>query len=133
IDDVEEGPPNDDESILSSAYDLGGWPASGTDGVPPQITAKNHLLLLNAAPGSSIVDLSEAVPDADPAQMGSGPPNTSLYAANITDSGTAEYVSAGFTEGVIGRYTIDTTGAAPGLYSFTLSNVVHARDDPPGG
>jgi hypothetical protein len=122
IDELEDGPLGSDESILTSQYDLGGWPASGTDGIPPQITAANHVLFLDAAPGSSIVDLSEAVPDGD-----------DPYAANITDSGTAEYVSAGFTEGVTGRYTLDTTGAAAGLYGLTLSNVVHTRDDPPGG
>ncbi len=121
IDDIEAGPPNDDESILGSAYDLGGWPASGTDGVPPQITVCNHELFLNAAPGSSL-DITAECPDGDPP-----------LAVTIVDFGTAEYVSAGFTEGVIGRYTLDTTMAAPGLYMLTLSNVVHSRDVPPGG
>jgi hypothetical protein len=134
VDDMEDPPipPGFAESILGSGYDLMGWPASGTDGVAPQISDCDHHLLLDAAPGSNL-QIAAPCPDGDPAQPAPGPPNTSLYAASIADFGTAEYVSAGYTQGVIGRYTLDTTNANPGVYRLTLSNVMHGRDVPPGG
>jgi hypothetical protein len=115
VDDLEN------DSILTSGYDLGGWPASGTDGTAPQITARNHLLFLNATVGSFIQDMSEALPDGDD-------PHT----VNMADFGAAE-TNPPYTQGVIGRYTLDTTGAVAAVYELTLTSVVLTRDVPPGG
>ncbi|NIM49966.1 MAG: hypothetical protein GTO22_12090, partial [Gemmatimonadales bacterium] len=52
--------------------------------------------------------------------------------ANIADLFAAEY-NPPFTKGVVGRYALDLTGVAPGVYPMTLSSVAMGRDVPPGG
>ena len=124
IDDIEAGPGSwspDDECIAGFQYDLAGWPASGSDGTPPQITAEDYLLFLNAAPGSIVFDgLGEPVPDGDD-------PHTAI----VADFGTDECVTHGHTEGVLGRYTLDTTGAAPGVYELYLCSWIALCPNPP--
>ncbi len=109
------------ESISSSRYDLMGWPASGNDAAAPRITAQNNRLFLDAAPASIVVDFSDTVPD-----------GTDPHLVSIVDLGAAEYPLNSFHQGLIGRYTFDTHGAAAGLYELTLENVAHIRDIPPG-
>lgn len=126
IDDIEAGPGSwlqPDECIAEFYYDLGGWPASRSDGTAPQITTRNFNLFLGAASGSGPSDSqAEAVPDGD-----------DPYRADIGDFGTAECVTEGHTEGVLARYTLDTTGAASAVYELTLASVFISRGAPPGG
>ncbi len=98
-------------SILGFGYDINSFPGT--------LTAKVHksaTVNLVAQPGSMILDISEGVPD-------SSPP----YAANVADLGAAEY-NPPFTQGVLGRYTLDVTGVAAGVYGMTLSNVIIANE-----
>ncbi len=109
-------------SILGGGYDIWGYPASGTDGTAPQLTVQAHQMFLAAAPASNLQDFSDPMPDGTP-------PHT----VALVDLGTAEYAMNGFTQGVMGRYTIDTNGAAAGIYGLNLQNVVWGYDSPPGG
>ena len=108
------------DSHLGHGYYLDGWPASGTDGTPPQITAAIHQgapVLITSRAGFSIIDFNETVPDGDLPYDNSA----------SGDLGTAEY-NPPYTQGVLDRFTLDTTGAAPGVYGLTLSTVTVGRD-----
>ena len=71
---------------------------------------------LPAQPGSMILDLGDlpgtAVPSFDVA---------------VVDFGGSEH-NPPFTRGTLGRYTLDTTGTADGLYGLTLDGVVITND-----
>ena len=107
------------DSHLGHGYKIDGWPASGTDGTPPQMTG--HIFtgapaMTTSRSGHSVFPSSEAIPDGD-----------LPYSVTIADTGTAEYEPP-WTKGVLGRYTLDTTGAAPGIYGLDLYDVVVGRD-----
>jgi len=86
-------------------------------------THDNGTVNLPAQPGSSLIDFSDAVPDAV------SPHNVTL--ADVT--GYAEY-NPPFSHGVLGRYTFKVLPTAPaGVYALTLSNVIIGRDVPPSG
>jgi hypothetical protein len=99
------------DSILGFAYSIGGWPLPGI------LTAQTHsdpTVNLCEQPGSSspLIDMSDSVPD-----------NTAPHGVNIADMGAAEY-NPPFTQGVLGRYSLNLTGVADGLYALTLSSVL---------
>jgi hypothetical protein len=100
-----DGIPTDD-SVLGFAYDINTFPGT--------LTAKLHnsgTVNLVAQPGSQLLDFSDNVPD-------SSPP----YAVNVGDLGDAEY-NPPFTQGVLGRYTLNVTGVGTGVYGMTLENL----------
>ena len=75
-----------------------------------KVIAHNHEMLLGAAYGSSVNDLSEAVPD-----------TSSPHAMYVADFGTAE---VGPIAGVLGRYTLEVLPTAPvGIFALTLTNL----------
>ena len=72
-----------------------------------------------------------------PAQPGSGPPlDLSVGAVipglkvTVADMGYGEWgpPSGVYTQGVLGRYVVQTTGLAPGIYALTLANLGLGRD-----
>ncbi len=76
-----------------------------------QIIAQTHTLLLASAPGSSVADVSEAIPDA-----------ISPHGVYVADSGADE---AGPIAGVLGRYTFEVLPtAATGTFALSLANVI---------
>lgn len=96
-----------DENILGFQYSL--------YGVPGTLIAQTHndgALNLIAQPGSTVMDLSEGVPD---------PPEGNLppHQVNVADFGYAEF-NPPFSKGVLGRYTLDLTGVSPGVYGMIL-------------
>jgi hypothetical protein len=102
--------PNGD-SILGFVYTIG----EETSTVLGPVTAYTHqdgMVNLPAQPGSSTFDFSDAA--------GTNVPG---FDANVGDMGTAEY-NPPFTHGTLGRYTLDTTGVADGVYGLTLSTVI---------
>ena len=109
----------DTDSHLGQAYDLSGWPASGVDGTAPQITSvisTGAPAMITSRAGAIPINFSEAVPDGD-----------NPFTVAAADIGTAEY-NPPYTHGVLERYTLDTTGAAPGVYGMTISNLAVGRD-----
>jgi len=100
------------DSVSGFQYEIGGWPTNGS------ITSQTHSgapAMITSRAGSVFVESSEAVPDtAVPHQV------------SVVDTGTAEH-NPPYTRGVLGRYTLDTTGVSPGVYDLTLSNVVIFR------
>ena len=102
--------PNGD-SILAFVYTIG----EETSTLLGPVTAYTHedgTVNLPAQPGSSTFDLSDAA--------GTNVPG---FGANVGDLGTAEY-NPPFTHGTLGRYTLDTTGLANGIYGMTLDSVI---------
>jgi len=74
------------------------------------LTPQDHQLLLASAAGSSVTDLSEAVPDA-----------TSPHGVAVFDAGIDE---VGPIAGVLGRYTVEVLAAAPtGTFALTLTSI----------
>jgi hypothetical protein len=112
-----EGIPTDD-SVLGFSYDLT-FPAGAVlqdpDGGGPLPYADPAVNLI-AQPGSSLLDLSDTLPD-----------NASPYLAAPGDLGWAEY-NPPFTHGTLARYTLDTTGLANGQYGLTLEDLLVAND-----
>jgi len=82
-----------------------------------EITAQNHRMLINAAGGTMLVDLSDGVPDTDGSHI-----------VVVADFGTTEW-NPPYTQGVLGRYTLHALTTAPsGLASLTLTTVAVADD-----
>jgi hypothetical protein len=112
-----EGIPTDD-SVLGFSYDLT-FPAGAVlqdpDGGGP-LPHSDPTVNLIAQPNSSILELSESLPD-----------NASPWLAAPGDLGWAEY-NPPFTHGTLGRYTLDTTGLADGQYGLTLEDVFIGND-----
>ena len=78
--------------------------------VQAENVANAGYILLVQTPGSSLVNLNEAVPDA-----------TSPHMAAVADFGTVE-TTPPFTRGVLDRLTLRVAnGATPGVYSLTLT------------
>ena len=93
-----------DRDFVGFNYDL------GFDSSRVSLTAHDHAMLLTAVYGSSISDLSEAIPDTSPP-----------HAVYVADFGTEE---VGPIAGVLGRYTLEVLPTAPvGLFSLTLTNL----------
>jgi hypothetical protein len=89
----------------------------GFDDTRVRIVAQDHMLLLANEPGSSVTDLSEAVPDA-----------VTPHGVYVADFGAPE---VGPVTGVLGRYTLEALSGAPtGTFAATLTNV--ALGDPVG-
>jgi len=108
------------DSHLGHGFLLDGWPASGTDGTPPQIVSAIHQgapTMVTSRAGAMPIDFNETAPDADLPYDGSG----------TGDIGTAEY-NPPYTQGVLDRYNLDTTGATPGVYGLRLTDVSIGRD-----
>jgi hypothetical protein len=99
------------ESILGFVYHIG----ERYDIPLGPITAyihQNPLVNLTDQPGSSPSDFSDLV----------GTPVPS-FDANVGDLGTVEH-NPPYTHGTLGRYTLDTTGLANGIYGMTLDTIV---------
>jgi hypothetical protein len=95
-----------------------------------EVIGQNADLFLISQPGSSLVNLGEAVPG------NALPDNASPHTIAIADLGpeeTSEY-NPPYTQGVLARYTFRVLPtAAAGVYPLTLTTVVIARSAPPGG
>jgi hypothetical protein len=112
------------ESILGFAYTLGGWPGTLTDpddGGPLPYDDPNVDLLKQPGSDPYITDLSAGLPDPAAPQL-----------VTVLDVGASEY-NPPYTHGVLGRYALDLTGVAPGVYGLTLTSIALARDWPPSG
>lgn len=101
------------ESILGWGAQIGGWPGTLTGQVCEVGTVN-----LPAQPGSNMLvpPCGELVPDSTPP-----------HSAAVSDLGAAEF-NPPYTHGTLGRYTLDTTGVADGVYGLTLSNVLAGND-----
>ncbi len=111
------------DSYLGAGYLLEVWPGilQDPDGFGPLPHGHPNVNLTAQGAGSLVFDLSDPLPDGAPP-----------WIANVADLLAAEY-NPPFTMGVVGRYQLDLTGVAPGVYPMTLSTVVMGRDVPPGG
>src|SRR3990170_4721160 len=80
------------------------------DGSRVNIIAQNHSLLLASASGSSILDLSDGIPD-----------SVTPHSVAVADFGTAE---VGPKVGVLGRYTLEVAPAATtGTFTISLTTI----------
>ena len=107
----------DAESVLGFGYSIG----EKTSTLLGPITACIHqdeLVNLTEQPGSATMDMSDAC---------NGTVTVPTFGANIADMGAAEF-NPPFTQGTLGRYTLDLTGVGIGLYGLTLSNVLLGND-----
>jgi hypothetical protein len=87
-----------------------------TSGAAMTVTAKDHLLLINAAVGSTPSDaLSNTVPDSD-----------GSYKTVVADFGTAESAEANppYTQGLLAHYTLQIAASpTAGVYELGLGTV----------
>ncbi len=103
------------ESLLGFGYLIGekhGILAGTITGRSEQVAGIN----LTEEPGSSTLSFSSGLPQAVP-----------TYSAQIGDLGLAEW-NPPYTQGTLGRYTMNSTGIADGLYGLTLSAVLLGND-----
>ncbi len=98
------------ESILGFVYHIGEQYDSPLGPITAYIHTSGNVNLTDQ-PGSSPFDFSDLVGTLVP----------SFY-ANVGDWQTAEY-NPPYTHGTLGRYTLDTTGLANGVYGMTLDTI----------
>jgi hypothetical protein len=104
------------EDILGFVYHIG----ERYDTPLGPITAyihKSEDVNLTDQPGSLLSDMSDPVGTLVP----------SFY-TNVGEMQTAEY-NPPYTHGTLGRYTLDTTGLANGIYGMTLDSVILGNHD----
>jgi hypothetical protein len=107
------------DSYLGAGYRIDVWPPSSTLQSPGGSLPHNDPTVNLTAQQGAVLDLSDALPDSIPP-----------WNATIADFTAAEY-NPPYTQGVLGRYDLDLTGVAAGVYYLTLSNLVIGRDNPP--
>lgn len=103
---------------VPAGTDLGGFNFTiGFDDTRVRLVSQDHQQLLASQPGSSLIDLSDAVPD-----------TTSPHTAIVGDFGTGE---PGPVRGVLGRYVFEALpSAATGTFALTMA--LPALSDPLG-
>jgi hypothetical protein len=86
-------------------------------GLVTAMTHNNGAINLSSQPGSSIFDGLSDQP----------PTPTVSFDAIVSDFGTSEF-NPPFTKGTLGRYEVDLTGVAAGLYGLTMDSVIVGND-----
>lgn len=99
------------DSILGFRYHIG-EKHDNVLGPITAITEQNPDVNLTEQPGSSTLGFSDPVGTLVP----------SFY-ASVAELGAPEY-NPPYTQGTLGRYTLDTTGLADGIYGLTLDTVI---------
>jgi hypothetical protein len=99
------------DSVLGFGYGIS-FPESVVE-----LVSQEHSMLLEAEPGSEVVDLSIDVPT-----------SISPHMVTVADFGPAEY-NPPYTQGVLGRYTFKVLPSAEaGTYNLILTDTVIGRD-----
>jgi hypothetical protein len=100
------------EDILGFSYHIGEKHSNVLGPVTAITEQVSGVNITEDDPGSSTLSFSDPVGTLIPS-----------YDASIGDLGTAE-ANPPFTQGTLGRYNLDTTGVADGLYGMTLDSVI---------
>jgi len=99
------------ESILGFVYHIGERYDTPLGPIAAYIHTSGNVNL-TAQPGSDIRELSDLVGTLVPS-----------FDADVADLGTVEH-NPPYTHGTLGRYTLDTTGLANGVYGMTLDTII---------